>query len=79
MPDRHAGPGVPAAKAAAADPDRMPSMRSHKKLEPELKQIRAMNRAMGALEPEARQRCLEWLVAYWTTRPIVKLPAVRRA
>lgn len=53
------------------------SVRSHKKLDPELKQIRAMNRAMGALPPEARQRCLEWLVAYWTCRAVYRLPTNR--
>jgi len=51
--------------------------RSHKKLDPEMKGLRAMVRGMDGIPPEARQRCLEWFVANYCGLPGVRLPKVK--
>ena len=51
--------------------------RSHKKLDPEIKQLRAMNRAMEALPPDARRRALEWFVNAWTGRTDIRIVKVK--
>lgn len=49
-----------------------------KKLDPEIKALRAMNRAYESVPEEARQRCLEWLVAARCNLRGVRLPRVVR-
>ena len=39
-----------------------------KALDPEIKALRALNRAMEDLPVDARRRCLQWFVNYWTGR-----------
>lgn len=51
--------------------------RSHKKLNPEIKALRAIVRGVEALPPDARQRGLEWLVACYCDLPGVRLPKVK--
>ena len=53
--------------------------RSHKRLDPEIKALRAMNRAMESLPPEARRRCLQWFVNYWCGRTDIRIERVRDA
>jgi hypothetical protein len=53
--------------------------RSHKKLDPEIKALRAMNHAMESLPPEARRRGLEWLVNYWCGRSDITIERTRDA
>jgi hypothetical protein len=50
--------------------------RSHKRLDPEIKALRAINRAMDALPDGSRQRALEWLVASRCGLPGIRLPKV---
>lgn len=52
--------------------------RSHKRLDPEIKALRALDRAMDALPDGAAQRALEWLVASRCGLPAIRLPEVRR-
>jgi hypothetical protein len=52
--------------------------RSHKRLDPEIKALRALDRVMDALPDGAAQRALEWLVASRCGLPGVRLPEVRR-
>ncbi len=61
----------PDSSAAASEP------RSHKKLDPEIKALRALNRAMESVPPEARQRCMEWFVNAWTGRSDLRVPRVK--
>jgi len=49
-----------------------------KPLDPELKAIRALNRAMDAVPKDAHQRVLEWLVASRCNLPGIQLPKVAR-
>ena len=44
-----------------------------KPLDPEIKALRALNRTMESLSPQARRRCLEWFVNYWTGRSDIRI------
>jgi hypothetical protein len=45
-----------------------------KPLDPEIKALRAMDRAYDTLPENARQRCLEWFVASRLRVPAFRLP-----
>ncbi len=47
-----------------------------KPLDPEIKALRALERAMRSVPAPARQRCLEWLVANQCGVASVRLPRV---
>ncbi len=63
----------------SSDSQARSAARSHKRLDPEIKQLRAMNRAMESLPPEARRHCLEWFVNYWTGRSDITIVRTRDA
>lgn len=48
-----------------------------KKLDPEIKGLRALNRAVESIPEGARQRCLEWLIASRCGLTGVRLPKVK--
>jgi len=47
-----------------------------KPLDPEIKAMRALDRAMRPVPQEAKQRVLEWAVAYWCGVGAVRLPRI---
>ena len=50
-----------------------------KPLDPDLKAIRAINRALTELpDDEAATRVLRWVVAYWANLPSATIPQIRR-
>lgn len=47
-----------------------------KPLDPDLKAIRAINRALNDLDLDAQRRVLNWVIAYRLQRPGYALPAL---
>ena len=47
-----------------------------KRLNPEIKALRALERAMQMMPADARQRGLEWFVSRWCGRSWIRLPRV---
>lgn len=49
-----------------------------KRIDPEIKALRALDRAVATIPPGAEQRSLEWLVAREAGVGAIKLPELRR-
>jgi hypothetical protein len=56
----------------------VPEKRSHKKLDPEIKALRAIDRALSELPDEAsRRRVMEWVVARGLSKTWITLARFR--
>lgn len=59
------------------DPTRQTVKRSHKRLDPEIKALRAVDRALGPLEDDEATRVLQWACARQLGVPWVTFTEVR--
>ena len=58
--------------------DARPEVRSHKKLDPEIKALRAINRALNDLsDDDQRRRVMEWAVARGLSKTWISLSRFR--
>lgn len=58
--------------------EHVPERRSHKKLDPDIKAMRAINRALADLpDDESRRRVMEWVVARGLGKSWFSMPRFR--